>query len=93
MSSATSPLMQFIVLSRLGTGHIAMVFSHTMRNRRPSEPAHCFAQGHQRQIWFRGDESGAVRLFEASDAETVRAMVQTRVLVEAGLLRLCKSSY
>lgn len=80
--------MQFLALSRMRTERFSDADFAPHLEAEAQRARTLYAQGHLRQIWYRGDERGAASILEAEDADAARAMLDSLPLVQAGMLEI-----
>jgi len=80
--------MQFLAISRIRTEDFtdAEIAPHLENEAQAAR--RLYAEGSVRQIWYRGDQRGAVSLFEAENESEVLKHLNTLPLVQAGILEL-----
>ncbi|MGO4325964.1 muconolactone Delta-isomerase family protein [Cupriavidus sp. 2TAF22] len=80
--------MQFLALSRMRTDLYADADFAPYLEDEAQRARTLYAEGHLRQIWYRGDERGAVSILEAGSLGEAQAMVDSLPLVKAGMLQI-----
>jgi muconolactone delta-isomerase len=79
--------MQFLTISQLRAGASGEACA-SLREEESCRARTLYREGHIRQIWHRGDMTGACLLWEADSENQVREMLNTLPFVKASLLEV-----
>jgi muconolactone delta-isomerase len=77
--------MQFLALSRRRTDAFSTADFARLRSAETARIRELYAEGFIRQIWYRGDISGACVLAEAASEQEVRDTFQSLPMVAEGM--------
>jgi muconolactone delta-isomerase len=81
--------MQFLTVSRRKTEQFsAEAFTPELVEKEANRGREMYTEGILRQVWFRGDEPGAVILWEAANEAEVKTAVESLPLFRAGMLEI-----
>ncbi len=80
--------MQFLSMSRRRTEAFPAEAFAALGSAESQRVKELYAAGVLRQIWLRGDEPGAVLLWEAASEADVRAAIESLPIFKAGMLEL-----
>jgi len=80
--------MQFLAISRMRTDKFSDADFAPHLDAEAQRARTLYIEGHVRQIWYRGDERGAVSMLEASDEKAARELIDSLPMVQAGMLEL-----